>query len=168
MKLILAILAGLFLGSAAGIGIFYHHEIKNFRAAYWEHPPIVVDCTYGSLDKKRLNSAIDFWREYDHYILYTELNPTEKMCNLDQMHGFIIIKNATLTYNVLGVTSRYTNMKGIINSALIEINIGDANLERLLEHELGHAFGYRHLNIDHHIMHSDYDAAGWEFWDGEE
>jgi hypothetical protein len=165
MKIFLAVLAGIFLGSAAGFGIFYHNELKNFRAAYWEYPPIVVDCTFGALDEKRLNSAIDFWRDHDHYILFVELNPTNSMCNHDQLHGFIIIKNATLTYNVLGVTSRYTNMKGHINSALIEVNAGDANLERLLEHELGHAFGYRHLNIDNHIMHSDYDASGWEFWD---
>jgi hypothetical protein len=168
MKIFLAIMAGLFLGSAAGLGIFYHYEIKNFRAAYWESPPIVVDCTHGFLDKQRLKSAIDFWRELDHYVLFVESNPTNSMCNEDKLYGFIIIKNATLEYNVLGATNRYTDMKGKINSALIEISVGNTNMSRLLEHELGHAFGYRHLNITGHIMHSDYGLSGWDFWNNSE
>ena len=165
MKIFWSVLAGLFLGSAVGLGIFYNNELKNFRVAYWKTMPIVVDCTYGTLDKQRLNSAIDYWRELDHFILFVELNPTNAMCNQEQINGFIIIKNATLTYNVLGLTSRYTNMEGKIKSALIELNVVDANLDRLLEHELGHAFGYRHLNVNGHIMHADYDLAGYDFWE---
>ena len=54
MKLFLAILAGIIVGASAGLGVFYHHELTNFRVAAWKYPPIVVDCTYGALTPERI------------------------------------------------------------------------------------------------------------------
>ena len=38
------------------------------------------------------------------------------------------------------------------------------NLDLLLEHELGHAFGYGHYDVKGHIMHSLYEQMGPMFW----
>ena len=164
MKLFVAILLGMFVGGAAGIGMFYHHELTNFKVASWKYPPIVVDCTFGALKKERIASAINYWDELDHKVGFVEINPSSKVCSNDSINGFIIIKNAELHWPVLGNTTRYGNSIGKIDSATIELNVGDANLPRLLEHELGHAFGYRHFDIEGHIMHSDYGLAGWDFF----
>lgn len=165
LKLLLALIIGLLLGSILGLGYFYYKEIRYFRAAAWVTAPIVVDCTYGALSKIRLQSAVDFWSEYEHHIAFVELDPSIRICAQDHVYGFIIIKNSNLPWPVLGETTRMGDAKSNISSALIELSMGSANEPRLLEHELGHAFGYRHLNIKGHIMHSDYDSSGWDFWD---
>tara|TARA_A100001015_G_scaffold295699_1_gene374985 strand:- start:237 stop:734 length:498 start_codon:yes stop_codon:yes gene_type:complete len=165
MKLFFAILAGIIIGGGAGLGIFYHHEITNFRAAAWKYPPIVVDCTFGAIEEKRINDAIKFWDNIDHKIGFVEMNPSSETCMNDQIHGFIIIKNAELEWPTIGKTYRKGSRLGIVDSALIHLSIGGANLPKLLEHELGHAFGYNHLDIDGHIMNSNYDYSGYNFWD---
>ena len=164
MKLFFAILAGIIIGGGAGLGIFYHHELTNFRVAAWKYPPIVVDCTFGALEEKRINDAIKFWDNLDHKIGFVEMNPSSEACMHDQIHGFIIIKNAELEWPTIGKTYRKGSRLGIVDSALIHLSIGDANLPKLLEHELGHAFGYKHLDIDGHIMNSNYDYSGYNFW----
>ena len=165
MKLFIAILTGILIGSAGGLGIFYYNEVKNFRNASWKYPPIVVDCTFGALDEKRINDAIEYWGNLNHKVGFVEMNPSPKICMNDQIHGFIIIKNAELEWPTIGKTEREGSHVGIVNSALIQLSIGDANLPKLLEHELGHAFGYGHLDIDGHIMNSNYDYSGYDFFD---
>ncbi len=165
LKLLLALVIGLILGSVSGLGYFYYKEIRHFRAASWETAPIVVDCTHGALAKIRVQSAIDFWSGYDHHVAFVEMDPSLKICSQDHIYGFIIIKNSNFPWPVLGETTRIGNAKGQISSALIQLSVGNANEPRLLEHELGHAFGYRHMNIEGHIMHSDYDMSGWDFWE---
>ena len=165
MKIFVAVLTGLLIGAAGGLGIFYHNEIKNFKAAEWTNPPILVDCTHGSLSVERLNESIKFWDALGHKIGFAETNPPAGVCLQDHIHGFIIIKNADLEWPTLGRPQRKGNLSGEISSAYIELSFGDANAPRLLEHELGHAFGYKHLDIDGHIMHSIYDYSGYRFWD---
>jgi len=164
MKLFFAILAGIIIGGGAGLGIFYHHELTNFRAASWKYPPIVVDCTFGTLKEERINDAINYWDNIDHKIGFVEMNPSSEVCSKDQIHGFIIIKNAELDWPTLGKTLRKGARIGTVDSAIIELSIGNANMPKLLEHELGHAFGYNHLDIDGHIMNSSYDYSGYDFY----
>ena len=165
MKLFVAILAGILIGSAGGLGIFYYNEVKNFRVASWKYPPIVVDCTFGALKEERINESIKYWNNLNHKIGFIEMNPSSKVCSNDQIHGFIIIKNAELAWDVLVKTHRKGSTTGRIDSAMIQLSIGNANLPKLLEHELGHAFGYGHLDIDGHIMNSSYDYSGYDFFD---
>ena len=165
MKLFLAIFAGIVIGASAGLGVFYHHELTNFRVASWKYPPIVVDCTFGTLDIERINESIAYWDNLNHKVGFVELNPSSKVCMNDQIHGFIIIKNANLKWPIMGKTYRQGSHIGRVDSALIQLSIGNANLPKLLEHELGHAFGYKHLDIDGHIMNSNYDYSGYDFWD---
>ena len=167
MKKIIQIIITLLLGISIGFSYIHFFELAKFRSAYWESTPILVDCTHGTLKRERLESAVDYWREYNHTVAFVELNPSFKICSKDHIDGFIIVKNAILDWPVLGETSRRSNVSRKINSAVITLSIGNANEPRLLEHELGHAFGYRHMNINGHIMHSDYDQAGYDFWEGD-
>ena len=68
MKLFLAILSGIIIGGATGLGIFYHHELTNFRVAAWKYPPVVVDCTFGALDEERIHDAIKYWDDLNHKV----------------------------------------------------------------------------------------------------
>ena len=164
-KLFIALIAGLVIGSTSGLGYFYFVEKANFRVAYWKAVPIVVDCTHGALKGVRLESAIDYWSELDHKVAFIERNPSPFVCSHDHIYGFIIIKNAELGWPVLGETERKGSVNQNINSALITLQVGSANAPRLLEHELVHAFGYRHMDKEDHIMHSNYDLSGYDFWE---
>ena len=165
MKSILQIILGLIIGLSFGYSYFHFIEMAKFRAAYWETVPILVDCTHGTLKPTRVEAAVDYWKEYNHNIAFVELNPSSKICSQDQIYGFIIIKNAVIDWPVLGETERHGTVDRKISSALITLDAGSANEPRLLEHELGHAFGYRHMDVKGHIMHSDYDHSGYDFWE---
>lgn len=165
VKYFVAILIGLFGGAL--FGYLYFHTIENskFRVASWKHAPILVDCTHGSLKARRIQSAVDFWREYDHHLAFVELDPSNFVCSQGHIHGFIVIKNADLGWPIMGETTRMGDIHGKINSAVIELQVGSANMPKLLEHELGHAFGYTHVDELGHIMHPDLDFTGYNFWD---
>jgi len=165
MKRIIQIIMVLLLGISIGFSYIHFVELAKFRSAYWQTSPVLVDCTHGVLSHNRIEAAVDYWNEYNHTVAYVELNPSFKICSKDHIYGFIIVKNAILDWPVLGETSRRSTVSQKINSALITLSIGNANEPRLLEHELGHAFGYRHMDINGHIMHSDYDQAGYGFWE---
>jgi hypothetical protein len=165
LKYAMAILFGLVIGSMSGLGYFYFVEKANFRVAYWKTSPIVVDCTWGSIKASRLESALDYWSELNHKVAFVEMNPSLYVCSQDHINGFIIIKNAVIDWPVMGETFRKRSIDQKINSALVTLSIGAANEPRLLEHELGHAFGYGHMDKEGHIMHSNYDLSGYDFWE---
>jgi predicted SprT family Zn-dependent metalloprotease len=43
----------------------------------------------------------------------------------------------------------------------ILIKADSATKQRVLEHEFGHALGWRHFNRRYHIMNSEWDRGGW-------
>ena len=96
MKYFVAILIGLFGGALFGYLYFHAVENSKFRVASWKHAPILVDCTHGSLKARRIQSAVDFWREHDHHLAFVELDPSNFVCSQGHILGFIIIKNAEL------------------------------------------------------------------------
>jgi len=165
MRSFIVIIIGIVIGGCIGYSYFHFIEMANFRAAAWKTSPVVVDCTEGVLAEKRLEAAIDYWSGFDHHVAFVERDPSAKICSNDFIYGFIIIKTIASSWPVLGETHRNGTINRKINSARIELSEDSVNLPRLLEHELGHAFGYRHKNVKGHMMHSDYDLSGYDFWE---
>ena len=52
----------------------------------------------------------------------------------------------------------------IIKAVEIRYKPGSQNLTLINEHELGHAFGYAHVEIEGHVMHPIFDKMGPKFW----
>ena len=96
IRLTIAILLGVLIGCASGLGYFYHFEKQNFKTGYWSYPPAIIDCTYSTLTEKRLIDAVDFWQNNEIKISFIESDPPDSMCKSDHIYGFIIIKNNTL------------------------------------------------------------------------
>lgn len=154
-------------GFTIGLGIKFFYESKNFKPYYWDRPPIVANCYGKDFSEDQMLRAIEFWSSHGHEIGFYEHNPPSSVCEEGEIiHGFIILKKARLTElssSTLATTRRATSGL-VIRGAEIVFKPGSQNLSLINEHELGHAFGYTHVNIENHIMHPMFNKMGAEFW----
>ena len=81
---------------------------------------------------------------------------------MDYGSGIIITGgNQALPEDFLAVTrTSVRTTTGYIIRAKIFIRQKHVNRPRVLEHELGHALGWKHYPQTMHIMHPDYDKGG--------
>mgnify|MGYP001458960280 FL=1 len=131
----------------------------------WKNPPIIVNCYYSLFENKRIKEAAEYWDEKGFEIAFYESKPIKSICKNEKVEGIILIKIARydeLEKNTLAFTRRYSSY-GNINSATIYIEYGVFSYPNLLEHELGHALGLKHVEKEGHIMHPIYDRMGREY-----
>lgn len=161
------IFLALILGFLLGITIRSTYELTARQPHKWKYKPAIINCAGKDINKQTIERAINFWISKKEEIYFFEYDSNLKICkNIELVDGFIIIKTQTdeiLEKEVLASTKRKSKLN-IIQSAVITFKPGTHNFELLLEHELGHAFGYRHRKIPGHIMHPYYDMMGDKFW----
>ena len=79
--------------------------------------------------------------------------------------GAILIKLRGQSFNETNLamtqTYRFTDTREII-AAVIQIQAFAPEKERVIEHEIGHAFGWHHFNRRYHLMHSMHVRGGWD------
>ena len=85
------------------------------------------------------------------------------MINSEELIIKVKSYNKFLNPETLAITQRYTNFYRI-DSADIMMRVGSQNLDLLLEHEIGHALGYGHVDSPNHIMNPKYEKIGEKFW----
>ena len=94
------------------------------------------------------------------------MNPPENICDDNFLEGFIILRKGSKNYfnsDTLAKTKKKTSLNSI-KSAIIYFKPGSQNLDLIIEHELGHAFGYSHVEIEGHVMHPRFEKMGYDFW----
>jgi len=161
IKLLISLTIGFFIGTAA-------KEVYNLTAKQpcsWKQPPIIINCI-DTIDEETIKRAVKYWSSKGEEIYFYEYRVISNICdNPTLTPGLIIIakegKNK-LEDAVLASTSRSSKLGDII-SAIIYFKPGTENLPLLLEHELGHAFGYTHRKITGNIMNPYYDLMGTRF-----
>lgn len=160
------LLAALLVGFVIGVTIKITWELTAKQPCKWNNPPIIINCTGKDLSEKTIIKAVKYWAKHGEEILFYEYSPVDFVCKNDSfVDGFIIIKTDvenTIKEGVLATTSRQSRL-GTIKSAIILFKPGTHNYLLLLEHELGHAFGYSHKNRLGHIMNPYYDLMGPRF-----
>ena len=142
------------------------YEAIVFDAYAWDSPPIILNCYGEDFEELQLVRAIEYWALRGHEIAFYEMSPSDSACKEDSLRGFIVLKKTPrnkMDGSSLAVTRRSTQGTKIIN-ATIHFNPGAHNLTNIIEHELGHAFGYGHIDIEGHIMHPEYEKMGSKFW----
>ena len=166
-KTFLATLGSLLLGFSVGLGGKILYEVKSFQPYSWDdNPPIVLNCYGEDFSELQMVRAIDYWVVRGYNIGFYEHNPPPTVCEQKDLMGFIILRKGNhrqLDESTLASTKRKT-FGLVITSAEIIYRPGSFNLDLINEHELGHAFGFNHVEEVGHIMHPLYHKMGKGFW----
>lgn len=152
------------------LGLFCkNYYIENAsQPVSWKSRPILINCAGDLIDEKRIIEALDYWSKHGEEIYFYEYEPLTSICLLENknLDGFIVITGEDDYYKIedtaLASTKRISRLT-MIKSACIVFKQENFNLPLLLEHELGHAFGYSHKRRIGNIMHPYYDMMGDKF-----
>jgi hypothetical protein len=158
------LLSGL-VGFVLGVSLKIAWEESSFILAEWEEDPILVVCPDSELSKHRVYSAVEWWAIRGYNIEYIHWDKDNKICSKGKWtQGIIFIRaEGELLPDTYAITSRLTILNEMV-SAVIIIPNEQKHRPRLLEHELGHAFGMRHVEKVGHIMHPIHEQGGEKFW----
>ena len=158
------ILSGV-LGFGLGVYIKIAWEESKFIVAEWDSDPIVVVCPDSKVTKHRVYSAIEWWAIRGYNVEYVHWDTENKVCSQGTWaEGIVFIRaEGELLPDTYAITSRLTILNRMI-SAVITLPNEQMYRPRLLEHELGHAFGMRHVEKVGHIMHPIHESGGEKFW----
>ncbi len=161
------ILLSLTVGFTLGISIKTIYNLTAKQPCYWNNDPVLINCAGNDINESTIQRAVKFWKEKGEHVYFYEYKGVDSICkDVKPLDGFIIIKTQTtetMKQNVLASTSRRSRL-GVVQSAIITFKPGRHNFLLLLEHELGHAFGYSHTKVQGHVMHPYYDMMGDKFW----
>ena len=138
-------------------------EEKSKKSISWREKPVLVNCVDSLIEESTIKKAVNYWDRKGEKILFYHYQRQKEICDYNSLAGFITIKSdIELLHdesNVLAKTKKYMIQDKII-SVEIFFKPGTFNYNLLLEHELGHAFGYNHKIIPGNIMHPTYDLMG--------
>lgn len=158
-------LVSFIIGFAIGINFKIIYEYSTFKPYSWnDTKPLIINCYGREFSKHQMIRAISYWtiRGY-HFGEYIH-SPSKEMCKKEWLDGVITVrKSHSLPDMTLASTRRYSTFK-TMRGAVIRYQPGSYNLDLLNEHELGHAIGFTHLEIENHIMHPRYDKMGVNFY----
>ena len=165
--LILVIVISFLVGNISTHYVLSHYFNSKFKGFYWPEDPIIVICSSSKIKISKLEESLEYWKEKGYYTKYAieDPSPSNGICSMQKLDGFIYINDnlGMVTGNSLAITERsYDGVE--IKYVDIEIPNENLHLDLLLEHELGHAFGFNHYNRIGHIMNPLYERMGEEFY----
>ncbi len=157
-------LSSFVIGLLLGGNIKTCYELSSFKPYAWEEVPRIANCYGPEFSKLQILRAIDYWTVRGYSFGKYIHNPPDDLCKREWTTGYVIIrKGMSLSPDTLASTRRYS-IFATMQGAVIRYQPGSYNLDLINEHELGHALGFTHLEIDNHIMHPRYDKMGRNFW----
>jgi len=137
----------------------------------WTKTPMVFICKEAPVQEHEVARAISFWREMGYDLVGPFVDEGEiDACmanNYVYSRGNIIIQLRGQRFNdeMLAMTTTFRVEKtDELVGAIIELQGFAQDRERILEHELGHALGWKHYNKYGHLMHEDYTMGGWNIY----
>ena len=152
------------VGMMCGTAMIIKYERSTFQAWKWDDLPIIANCYGDDFNQLYIDKAVKYWNEQGHQFAYIEQNPPESVCKHNTLDGFIILKKKNLNYGTLAVTERKLSFGKKIRAATIYFSPGTYRLVNIINHELGHALGFGHVELEGHLMHPDYQKMGDKFW----
>tara|TARA_A100001015_G_C15029584_1_gene732446 strand:+ start:535 stop:1053 length:519 start_codon:yes stop_codon:yes gene_type:complete len=168
LKTLLGTVVAFVLGLTVGFAGKVAYEESVLKPWAWApgDGPIIINCYGEDFPEIQIVKAIDYWVLRGESVAFYEMNPPEAVCANEHINDFIILRKAPPGYlneATIAATTRRTQLFNM-RSAVIHFRPGSYNLDLIIEHELGHAFGYGHIEEEGHIMHPQYNKMGPRWW----
>ena len=135
------------------------------RIGHWKYTPTVILCQGAPADVASVERAVRWWadRGYPFFsTVSTEDAPGE--CRAEFPVGFITIKVGHQQMFTDGDDLAETHFDVDDETREItwaKVYLRGRPLERVVEHELGHALGFIHTQERGHLMHRSWIRGGW-------
>jgi len=146
-------------------------DVINWRRSpnlqgWWNDPPNIRICSDTRVTKSRVESAIRWWERQGYSfgrIIVDDTIPCEGrmfeiLFRLPKQSDFE--RKDLSSHLACTLTFRLQATSEIIRSEIFFINQADSNRPLMMEHELGHALGWQHVNSSYHIMNPEYNMTG--------
>ena len=150
--------------STEPVGLF---ETK--LTSYWPDPPTVKVCPGAGVSVERVRYAIRFWERLGYSFGPVIEAPRIAGYPCQAYIGEIVFRSPTqqelsdaVATHRLGVTKTSfdrASQQIIMSEIYFQTQVA-SHRQKIVEHELGHALGWRHHNRSSHIMHSNLDETG--------
>lgn len=130
-------------------------------SGFWSEPPDIVICDRITTVAK-ITNALNFWRRIGYSFGSITIVDDIIACSSVEYNKIKIMLPTNIDMkNNLAITRLYRHTPSKQNLyAVISIYPFTANKKLVLEHELGHALGWRHYNQKMHIMFPRYESLG--------
>jgi len=134
-------------------------ELRSF----WTVPPNIIICDRVAT-VSRVTRAVTFWKRMGYEFGNIKHATDHASCNRDYEHGSIRIMLPDSSRNMsnelaITLTSRIEVTHEAVSADII-IHSFAVGKELVLEHEIGHALGWYHINSTGHIMNPEYRFIG--------
>lgn len=167
LNVVLFIIIGILFGSAKCYDETYYSSLKDEVNYTWVKKPRIIVC-YPKMPMFYLYRGLDWWVIRGHEVESVSNNPNSGLCQLSLVPNTIIIRRAEkdeFESHKLAITRRYAIG---VHMVAAEIIFREEQIHRplIMEHELGHAFGFTHVDqsVKGHIMSPWYEDMGQNFW----
>tara|TARA_R110001583_G_scaffold31043_6_gene106597 strand:+ start:9700 stop:10275 length:576 start_codon:yes stop_codon:yes gene_type:complete len=135
-------------------------------AAYkWFEAPNVVVCKFAPVDAARVRRALSVWKRLGYSFGSVVYNDESSRCIGEDYKGFIVIDLIGQDFiepNLAMTRVYYDKRWSRIIGAKIQIKQTSAERDRVLEHEIGHALGWKHFSRRYHLMNPKWETGGWD------
>ena len=137
-------------------------ELVKTRTHEWQMAPGITVCNNSGVHSYRVSQSVKYWERLGYKFDYIRYDDSIS-CG-EPRYGEIIITlpNQEFDFGNHLASTRITisNKTKEIVKAKIFVFPKTANKERVIEHELGHALGWSHINQPFHIMNSNWHTGG--------
>jgi len=158
----IAIILMILLGFTSTAFAFFTRtdNLQIDKTAQWLFTPSVRVCPISPLSVHEVANALTWWKQlgYEFDLVY------DSNCENLLKYGTITItldRGELLMNDLLGRTTLYADPEsGNISWTIIELR--SPYVDRVLEHEIGHALGWMHASVAGHMMHPIHSEGGWD------
>tara|TARA_Y100000593_G_C4307098_1_gene336311 strand:- start:577 stop:1116 length:540 start_codon:yes stop_codon:yes gene_type:complete len=136
---------------------------RPLQTFQWDMKPIVRVCATTEVPTYRVERAMRYWENLGYEFDGVRKDPLSTCMN--PKYGEIIITLPETGFSDVHMASTrlYTsNSTGKIIKAKICILPKHGRKDRVLEHEIGHALGWKHYRKRSHIMHPTWHLGGYD------
>jgi hypothetical protein len=137
---------------------------KPKLSSYWLLNPNIRLCKESGVKEHRLEHAIRYWEKLGYKFGKIIIEKNTAACRAGGYKGEIVILLVTSNIplgNNLAMTRTHKNSSTLENiKSQIYIMPYSAEKQLVLEHEIGHAIGWTHVNKPYHIMNQHYPMCG--------